>query len=220
MHCVGMCGVIVLGYSTQGIETNPSFSTTLSSHLTYNAGRVLGYTLVGSMLGLVGGSLSNLQTIGTWFSLCMGMLMILFGVFALRILPGLGFAPELSFGQGTRNLFFKLYQSTFGTLIARKGLESKFYIGLMTPLLPCGLLYSMFVLAAGSGNLVSGGLIMMLFGLGIVPALVVTGFASTYFGYGLRRWGNKLAAVTIILMGMGMVWRALHAGAMSGHQLH
>jgi sulfite exporter TauE/SafE len=220
MHCVGMCGVIVLGYSTQGIEANPSFSTMLSSHLTYNTGRVLGYTLVGGVLGLVGGSLSNLQTIGTWFSLGMGVLLVLFGVFALRIFPALSFAAELSFGRGTRNLLFKLYQSTFGRLIALQGLESKFYIGLMTPLLPCGLLYSMFVQAAGSGSLVSGGLTMMLFGLGIVPALVVTGFASSYFGYGLRRWGDKLAAVTIILMGLGMVWRAWNAGAMMGHQMH
>lgn len=217
MHCVGMCGVIVLGYSTQGVEPHPAFTTTIASHLTYNAGRVLGYTVVGSILGLVGGSVTNLQAIGYWFSLGMGVLLTLSGMIALRIIPGFGFPPDLSFGTSTRNILFRLYQSTFGALIARRGLESKFYIGLMTPLLPCGLLYSLFLQAAGSGSFVSGGLIMMLFGLGIVPALVVTGFASSYFGLRLRRWGDALAAVTIILMGAGMIWRALHAGSMA-HQ--
>lgn len=220
MHCVGMCGVIVLGYSTQGIGANPGFSSLLGSHMTYNAGRVLGYTLVGALLGLIGGRITGLQIIGYWFSLVMGMMLVLFGIVLLKIVPGLSVSAELAIGQPTRNFFFKLYQATFGKLVAQKGLESKFYIGLMTPLLPCGLLYTMFLRAAGSGSPVEGGLTMMFFGLGIVPALVVTGFASTYFGYRLRRWGDKLAAVTIIVMGLAMLWRAWHVGPMMSHPMH
>ena len=220
MHCVGMCGVIVLGYSTQGIGVNPGFSSLLGSHMTYNAGRVLGYTLVGALLGLLGGRITGLQAIGYWFSLVMGVMLVLFGIVLLKIIPGLNVSAELAIGQPTRNFFFKLYQATFGKLVAQKGLESKFYIGLMTPFLPCGLLYSMFLRAAGSGSPVEGGLTMMFFGLGIVPALVVTGFASTYFGYRLRRWGDKLAAVTIIAMGLAMVWRAWHGGPMMDHLMH
>jgi sulfite exporter TauE/SafE len=119
----------------------------------------------------------------------------------------------------TRNLFFRIYRAVYGSLIAQKGLESKFYIGLLTPLLPCGLLYSMFLKAASTASVLQGALVMASFGAGIVPALVVAGFASSYFGNKLRYWGDKIAAVTIILMGLALLWRAFNVPmmGMGGH---
>ena len=119
----------------------------------------------------------------------------------------------------TRNFLFRAYRVVYGSLIAQKGLESKFYIGLLTPLLPCGLLYSMFLKAASSASILDGALIMACFGAGIVPALVVTGFASSYFGNRLRVWGDKLAAITVLLMGIVLLVRALgvHVPGMGGH---
>ncbi len=209
MHCVGMCGAIVLAYSSQGIPTSVSKISTLASHLTYNAGRVLSYVVVGAIFGLAGRGTMTIRGVGEWFSLIVGALLIVAGVILLRVIPFAQLDESLPLVNASRSILQRLYRASFGALVALPKLESKFYIGLLTPLLPCGLLYSMFLKAAETGSAVKGGLTLALFGLGIVPALVATGFASTFLSEKLRQWGDKLAAVTIILMGLTLLTRGL-----------
>lgn len=209
MHCVGMCGAIVLSYSTQGRPLQSTFSSSLVAHATYNAGRVLSYSIVGGMLGFLGAGLTTLQTVGFWFSLIAGMLLMLLGISLLRLFPGFAFSTQLALESKTRNLFFKIYQSVYNRLIASKNYESKFYIGLLTPLLPCGLLYSMFLKAASMATILQGALVMLYFGAGIIPALVITGVASSYFSTQFRAWGDKIAALSVLLMGIVLVLRAV-----------
>jgi uncharacterized protein len=109
----------------------------------------------------------------------------------------------------TRAFLFRIYTGTYGKLLGSPSTESKFYIGMLTVLLPCGLLYSMFFKAAASGSPLAGATIMFLFGMGIFPALFITGIASSWFGTRLRFIGDKLAAITIILLGIMMATRAL-----------
>ena len=210
MHCVGMCGAIVAAYSTQSgerLKTDRWYA--LANHLSYNTGRILSYIAVGAVLGAVGGSFGGLKIAAEWFSTFVGALLIAAGVWMLRIIPGMGFAGEISFDAEKKSPLLNLYTRTYGLLLQSHTLESKFYIGLLTPLLPCGLLYSAFIMAAASGGAVNGAVIMALFGSGIVPSLVVVGFVSTFFKLRLRLWGDKLAAVTILLMGVMMLLRGV-----------
>lgn len=209
LHCVGMCGAIVLAYSSQGMSASVSKISTLVSHLTYNAGRVLSYAIVGALLGAVGKGVMMIHGVAEWFSLVVGALLIVAGVILLRVIPFVRIDESVPFIESGRSLFRRLYKASFGALVALPKLESKFYIGLLTPLLPCGLLYSMFLKAAEAGSALEGGLMMALFGLGIVPALVVTGYVSSFLGEKLRRWGDKLAAMTIIVMGLMLLTRGL-----------
>lgn len=212
MHCVGMCGPIVLWYSTQGISTAASPLSALLNHLSYNAGRVVSISIVGGVLGLVGGGITALQGTGHWFSLSVGVLLFLAGVSLLRILPRFRFSSDAVFSSEASNIFARFYRKAVGYLFSSRTIESKFYIGFLTPLLPCGLLYVMFLKAASSGDLLSGALTMAAFGLGIVSALVITGFASSFFGQRLRSIGDKLAAVTVIIMGAALILRAIGIG--------
>lgn len=209
MHCVGMCGAIVMGYSTQSDLIGTRLGTGLAAHAAYNGGRVLSYTLLGGIFGLLGSGITILRGIGEWFSMLMGVLMVIWGISLLKIIPAFSSQAELRLGEEPRNFFFGLYRRLFGGLVGRPGLESKFYVGFLTPLLPCGLLYSMFIKAAGSASMIHGAVIMFLFGIGIVPALTITGLAGSYFGHRLRVWGDKLAAGMILLMGAVMIARAL-----------
>ena len=220
MHCVGMCGAIVMGYSTQSDLVGTRFSAGLAAHSAYNGGRVLSYTLFGGIFGLLGSGMTVLRGIGEWFSLFMGVLMVVWGISLLKIIPAFSSRARLELVEKSGNFFFRLYTRFFGGLIGKPGLESKFYIGFLTPLLPCGLLYSMFAKAAGSASMVRGATSMFLFGAGIVPALVITGFAGSYFGQRLRAWGDKLAAVMIILMGVVMIARSFGVPLpfMGGHE--
>jgi len=212
MHCAGMCGAIVAAYSTQdGLPGLPHAGkwTMLYRHLSYNAGRVLSYVLVGVLLGAIGGSFAGLRTIGVWFSTVMGVLLIFSGFWMLKIFPWMGFTQQIDLGGKRISPLISFYSRTYGALLSSPTIESKFYIGLLTPLLPCGFLYSAFAMAAGSGSAVNGAVTMALFGSGIVPALLVVGYVSTFFKFKLRLLGNRLAAVTIVLMGIMMLLRGL-----------
>lgn len=212
LHCVGMCGPIVLAYAAQHLKGNGRSGGAFSSHLAYNFGRVLSYTIVGGIVGFVGGGLHALQGVGVWFSSIAGMIMILFGIGLLRIVPWLHMFSEPPLGQEARNVLFRLYRASFGALVTSPGLESKFSIGLLTPLLPCGLLYSMVVKAASTGSFLSGASTMFFFGLGIVPTLLLTGLVSSYVSQRVRVWGDKIAALTVLLMGVMLIARAMAGG--------
>ena len=210
MHCVGMCGAIVAAYSTQQGFAAPGAGGkwgVLMKHLSYNFGRVLSYLMVGAILGAIGGSFAGLKIVGEWFSALAGLMLIGSGIWMLRIFPWMRFTQEILFGAEKKSLLLSLYAKSYGALLSSPSVESKFYLGFLTPLLPCGLLYSAFMMAASSGNALNGALTMAIFGIGIVPSLVIVGYVSTFFRFRLRSWGDTLAAVTIIVIGLMMVMR-------------
>lgn len=210
MHCVGMCGAIVMAYSAQQpvtigdgtVALKSSLWSGLPGHMVYNGGRVASYTIIGALAGLMGGLIVSIQTIGIWFSVIAGAILVIAGLFMLGVFPRFDI-----WTGGEESWSRKLHIRSVTNLLTLGTLESKFYIGLLTPFLPCGLLYSMFLKAASTGSAFDGGLTMLVFGAGIVPSLVLTGLVSTYAGIKLRYYANKLAAVTIILMGTVMILR-------------
>jgi sulfite exporter TauE/SafE len=222
-HCIGMCGAIVLAYSLRSgaspaTASPASLAGTLPMHLSYNAGRVLSYAAVGALAGLLGGIIGTVQAAGVWFSLIAGSLMVLTGILMLDLLPGIRI-----WEGGESTWIRRLHIQSLVNLLSLKTLESKFYIGLLTPLLPCGLLYSMFLKAAATGTPFNGAITMLLFGAGIVPSLLVTGLVSSYAGIRVRLYASKIAAVTIIIMGASIVMRGAGVplpfmGGMHDHQ--
>jgi uncharacterized protein len=214
MHCVGMCGAIVMAYSTQ--QGSPKVDGTLTvgsslrsgfpAHLVYNSGRIVSYMVVGALAGFFGGIIFSVKEVGMWFSIVAGTLMVVTGLLMLNLVPRINV-----WSGGDKSWLRRLHLQSVANLLTLRTLESKFYIGLLTPFLPCGLLYSMFIKAAATGGGISGALTMLAFGAGIVPALVLTGLVSAYVGIKLRYYANKLAAVTIILMGLIMIMRGTGA---------
>jgi sulfite exporter TauE/SafE len=221
-HCVGMCGAIVVAYAirsgaTPGGKLPASALSTVPMHLTYNAGRLFSYTVVGALAGLLGGVIGTVHAAGVWFSLLAGGLMVVTGILMLDLVPGIRI-----WEGGEATWIRRLHLRSLANLLSLATLESKFYIGILTPLLPCGLLYSMFLKAAATGTPLDGALTMLLFGAGIVPSLLVTGLLSSYAGIRIRRYAATIAAVTIIVMGVTIVLRGAgiplpFMGGMHGH---
>jgi sulfite exporter TauE/SafE len=54
-HCIGMCGGIVVAYSSIKINPKNSKLTQASAHLLYSFGRVFTYSLLGAIFGALGG---------------------------------------------------------------------------------------------------------------------------------------------------------------------
>jgi sulfite exporter TauE/SafE len=177
-------------------------ASSLPAHVVYNSGRVFSYALIGGLAGFLGGVLGSVQVLGTWFSIVGGGVMVIAGALMLDLIPRFNV-----WTGGEHTWLRRLHLHSITNLLSLRSLESKFYIGLLTPFLPCGLLYSMFITAVASGNIIEGALTMLIFGAGIVPALLLTGMVTAYIGIKLRFYANKLAGATIILMGVVMVMR-------------
>jgi len=197
-HCVGMCGPIVTGFVAQrpiaiqlpGNSASIRIVQSISSHVYYHFGRVFSYGILGALagsLGSLGFINAGVQQVASIF---FGIVMILMAIFQLR--------PTRKKNAKREGIVQRILTAVGGS----HGSESRFLVGILTPLLPCGLLYGMAAQAASAGSPVSGALIMASFALGAIPALAATGIAAAYIGSKLRRLGTLFAVMLIILMGL------------------
>jgi sulfite exporter TauE/SafE len=147
-------------------------------------------------------TLSDFEKVGEVVSIISGIIMILAGLAMLGLVP----LPTRLSLSGNSVAVNRLH----GALIREKSFLSKFSLGFLTPLLPCGLLYAMLAKAAASGSVVHGALTMAVFGIGMAPSLMLLGGFTSFFSARLRKGAETVAAVTVMLMGVILVLRGLH----------
>jgi sulfite exporter TauE/SafE len=82
--------------------------------------------------------------------------------------------------------------------------------GLALGLLPCGLSWTMFLGAAGTGSLPEGLLLALAFGFGTVPALLLAGVAGTLVGARARGLLYRAGGLLVAVLGGVFVARGLH----------
>ncbi len=218
LHCIGMCGAIILAYSANSVERNGQNvkASGFILHAAYNGGRIFSYALVGAVVGLVGVALASIRQIGEVISIVGGGVMIIAGIAMADVVK---FPTAIKLG-GASNAMMKLH----GSLLRERTVRSKLLLGFLTPLLPCGILYPMIAKAAVAGSVLKGATTMLVFGLGMAPSLMLLGSVSSFFSARMRKGSEILAAITIILMGVILILRGFHIpylnwmSAMSGEE--
>ena len=200
-HCIGMCGGIVVAYSSTKIDERWGKMSQAIAHLIYSAGRITTYMLLGAVFGAIGGVVS-------FNNIANGTLTILAGIF--MVLAGLSLVGKLSFLTNLEHSFSgsKWYQEAFRKIIRSKSLYSFYILGLLNGLLPCGLVYFFAVTAASTGSAFWGAFVMMVFGLSTVPALFSLGmFAGIFTKSSMRKTMMSLAAVVVLFYGAYTIYR-------------
>ncbi len=196
LHCVGMCGPFALLASANPENRSSSIVPTLA----YSLGRLLTYSCVGFVFGLLGlainqgGSLAGWQQAATYVA---GGLMIVVGFIAL--VRYLGFRVAV---PGFANRVERLLQSLFRRTTSLTPLKRALTIGMLTSLMPCGWLYTFAIAAAGSGNPFWGVVIMASFWLGTVPIMVGLMLGAHRFSQSLQRRLPAVMASLVILIGV------------------
>lgn len=202
LHCIGMCGGLVVSC---GAEKKNLFD--------YHIGRFLGYAL----LGLLGGFLGKIFTIqrdnpiyALVPSILIGLIFIYLGsksFFKGRV--QINFVPSFvssKFNQWQQSAFAKSLQ-----------LRNSFMIGLLSILLPCGLLYGVVLTLAMSQSPMIGLVSMITFWAGTLPGLV---FAPSLFRKILTPLKNRLPLMSsFLLIGIGLTtiaWRVYAFNANGG----
>lgn len=200
LHCIGMCGPIAIALPVPN-TTNLSF---LTGRLLYNIGRVLTYSFLGAIFGLLGSRfvIAGFQQ---------GITITLGVVILIVVLTPSRFKVKVTQHPFIVKLSAPL-KETIGVLFKKGTFSSMFLIGILNGFLPCGLVYVALAGAIASGNAISGTVVMLLFGLGTVPAM----FAATVFGkfinIGLRRKLNRLIPVFAIVLAVIFILRGLALG--------
>jgi sulfite exporter TauE/SafE len=197
LHCVQMCGPIVLAFSLP-----LSRPEALRAQLHYNAGRILTYAALGALAGALGGGiglLGRLAGLASGARVFAGSAMIVAGILTIGLVPANNLITIQN--QGVTKRFSQFLGRR---LLAPKG---KFTLGLTLGFLPCGLVYAALLKAVDSGSALAGALTMLAFGAGTAVALLTFGAASSFVRF--PRWSNRLAAVSMLLAGALLVWRGL-----------
>jgi sulfite exporter TauE/SafE len=176
-HCVGMCGGIV-GALSMGAPGR------WSMHLTYNAGRILSYTAAGAAAGALGAasmSLEGQMPVRLVLYLLANLMLVALGLYLLGVTRALAFTERA--GQ---HLWRRLQPLTRRFLPART-IGQALPLGLLWGWLPCGLVYSALASSLTAGSASRGALLMLLFGLGTLPNLLLAGILFARLNEFVRR---------------------------------
>jgi len=201
-HCIGMCGGIVVAYSSAKINNTYSWVDETLSHLAYNFGRVTTYTMLGAMFGAMGQVIAFTPT-------TKGVLFLLTGI--LMILAGLSLLGYFKFLNSTEIAISKnrWFRDNFRKLINSKSLNSFYLLGMLNGIIPCGLVYSFAIFSASTASPLWGAIVMAVFGLATIPALFFLGTITKFLQKGsLRGTMMKLASMLVILYGFFTIYKA------------
>ena len=195
-HCVGMCGGIVGAVSMH----LPKSKSKIPFLLTYNVGRILSYTLAGAIAGLVGASsffLKHVLPIQNVLSGISCLMLIALGLYLAGIWHG------VTYLESAGEAIWKTLQPYSKRYIPVQNCRQALILGGLWGWLPCGLVYSVLIAAIATGSAISGGLLMLAFGLGTLPTLVTMGIAAVRLKTVLQNiWVRRASGLLVLGFGL------------------
>lgn len=200
-HCVGMCGPVVATVTLCAADARGR-RMTLSGLLLMNAGRVCTYAFVGSLMGLAGSFVNvagRIAGVQNSVAILTGISMVFMGI---RIAGFLG-------GGRTDGPVEQFLRRLLRGIAESESPVKYFPIGIVLGFMPCGLSYSVYAGAAGTGEMLSGMVFVLCFGAGTVPALLLVGTVMTILGGRLRGIVYRTSGLVVAATGIYFVARGI-----------
>ncbi len=203
-HCIGMCGGISAALSFALPAEARKGWRLLAWQLAYNSGRLLTYTLLGILVGSLAHGILGGWMHSIWPRVFAAVFMLLLGMYLagwwnlLQKLEGLG--------GGVWKHLAPLRQKILPIDHPGKALLA----GGLWGFLPCGLVYSALALALSRADSTMSGAVMLAFGLGTLPMLLVTGTLAGKLRQLLQgRHVRQLAGLLVMLFALATLASAL-----------
>lgn len=204
VHCVGMCGGIVAALS-MGVHDSMK-NRVIAVQSGYNLGRITSYTVAGALAGGLGAlalGLTGLHELRLILQVVASIMMILLGLYIANWWGGVAQIEKLGVGLWRR------LEPYSRKLIPVRSFQGALTLGLIWGWLPCGLIYSVLIWALASGSVSEGAVLMLGFGLGTLPNLVLMGIFASRLGMLLRKpWLRRLAGTVVILLAVWQLYLA------------
>ncbi len=203
-HCVGMCGGIA-GVLTHSVRHHESSSLPVLQ-FGFHLGRITSYVLLAFALSAVVqtvGSLTQLQWWADATRALAALMLILMGLYLTRWWTGLTTLERYGATLWRRLQPLFLRRSS----AMRQHFASALFSGVLWGLLPCGLVYSALLTAGLQTTWFDSGIFMVLFGVGTIPALLLSA-SLLRTAADLERW-RQLGGVVLIAFGAMVLWHLL-----------
>lgn len=212
-HCVGMCGGIV-GALTFGLpgEARQGWRGLWPFLAAYNSARLLAYTAAGALMGgvgLLGASLMPMHQAQLGLQALAGVFMIALGLYIAGWWQGLARVERLG-GHLWRRI-----EPLGRRVMPVRTPRQAFLLGFLWGWLPCGLVYSVLIWAMAAGGPAEGALLLLGFGLGTLPNLLLMGVFAVQLGRFMRKaWVRATGGGLVVLFGVYTL--ALSFGGLPG----
>ncbi len=195
-HCIAMCGAACAGIGqAAGAHKN-------SAMWSFQAGRVLGYSVLGAVAA------ASLQGLG-WLTVQSAALRPVWTLFHVATLVlGLLLLWNAQQPVWLEQAGKKIWIGA-RSLAAERGRGAPLVIGALWTFLPCGLLYSALLVAALTGHALEGAGVMALFALGTSVSMMAGPWLWLRLGSnGAGDWGVRLAGLALAASSVWALWMA------------
>jgi len=199
-HCVGMCGPIAFMLP---VDRNNVYKK-ISQILLYHSGRLLSYSIIGLVFGIIGKGL-YLFGFQQQLSIIIGIAMIV-----VVLIPYKTF-NKYNFSKPVYKIISKV-KSSLGTALKKRTPDTFLTIGFLNGFLPCGLVYMAVFGAIASGNALQGSIYMLFFGIGTIPLMTSAIYFSNFLKGAMRQKIQKAIPVFVIIIGALFILRGLGLG--------
>jgi len=202
--CMAMVGGLVLGFSASHAATLAArgdtvlpFATRMRPQLAFNAGRIVGFAVLGSLLGAVGSTMSLPTQVTAGLVLAVAVVMFLLGIRLTGISPRVAaWSPKLP--AGLSRLLRVDTAVNAGYSHWRTAL-----VGAATFFLPCGFTQAVQVFALSTASPLAAGAIMATFAVGTTPGLLA--LASVPEVSTGRRQATVLRVVGVLVLAFALL---------------
>ncbi len=196
-HCLGMCaGISGLFAVNANVAT---LRHRLPMAIAYNCGRVLTYVMLGIIVAGAGSLIiASRPGIAKPVLLVTGVVIILIGLqvaFNWRLLRPI---------ERMGGVLWQKISPIAKYFVPVTSLPRALGLGLLWGWLPCGLVYSVLLVAATSTTPTGGGATMFAFGIGTMPAMVMTGVGAAKLSAITRRRRTRLG-LGLLIVALGVL---------------
>jgi uncharacterized protein len=200
LHCVGMCGPIAFM-----LPVDRSNSIKKVSQISiYHFGRLLAYSIIGLVFGLVGKSL-YIFGFQQQLSIAIGIIMIVLVLIPYKTLGKYNLSKPL-------NKLISRVKSGLGQALKKKTSDTFLTIGFLNGFLPCGLVYMAVFGSIATGSLLQGSFYMILFGIGTIPLMTSAIYLGKFLNSTMKQRIQKAIPVFVVLIGVLFILRGLGLG--------
>jgi sulfite exporter TauE/SafE len=192
VHCIGMCGP--LAFAVPSLRSGMGFL--VFDKILYQAGRVISYSMLGVLIGLIGRQL--------WMS---GMQQGI-SIFTGLLIIAAACSRIFKLSVGSRSSFLlQPFNKLFGYALKHKA--NHLIIGMINGLLPCGFVYLALAGAVNTGSVANAAAYMFWFGTGTAPLMLLATIGMGFTGYIVRRRINKVIPLMMLFLGVWFLLRGM-----------
>lgn len=199
LHCIGMCGPLALALPVQHLSMwQQRFAAFI-----YNAGRMLTYSILGLLFGMLGRSI-YIAGFQQWLSIISGavILVFLFQYYFLHQTWQPKWVQQLQLFVQTKMI----------SLLQTKKKNIFLFLGMLNALLPCGMVYVALATAVNFTELELSTLFMAAFGAGTLPLMLMLSIAGNSLSFPFRKNIRKAIPYLMTAMALLLILRGMNLG--------